>query len=397
MCYTSVNMKGFFALSLAVFLLAPGLALATGPDIAIRARDISFSKDILVAGDNIRLYATLENVGTTDISGYVAFFQGDISLGTSQSVTLVANGLDEQVWVDFTVPVSSFNIRAEIRGTDPQDINPANDLALTPLFTPILDDDGDGIENDEDNCPNDANADQKDSDSDGLGDVCDSDDDDDGLSDGVESELGTNPISKDSDGDGVNDATDIFPLDPAKTKKEVAVVVAPPVVATTTTQTEVIPATEVISEDATSTDSAENAVDLSATTVTDLEANFKISPKAAFEYSPVSWKSYAFRVLASANGATSITWDFGDGVTSAQSNVTHTYQKSGTYQVSLTVSDVDGNTLSDTQEIKISFFHLANPIVKIAIGTLLLLLISSSILAFKKSKQKVASGSKTKA
>ena len=390
-------MKGFFALLVAVFLVAPSLALATtGSDIAIRARDISFSKDILVAGDDIRLYATLENVGTTDISGYVAFFQGDISLGTSQAVTLVADGLDEQVWVDFTVPVSSFNIRAEIRGTDPQDINPDNDLALTPLFTPILDDDGDGIENDEDNCPNDANADQKDSDGDGLGDVCDSDDDDDGLSDDVESELDTNSISKDSDGDGVNDATDVFPLDPAKTKKEVAVVVASPISNVAPTQSIAVPVAEITSEDALPT-SAEDGAENLETTVTDLEANYKTSPKAAFEYSPVNWRTYAFRVLASANGATSVTWDFGDGVTSAQSNVNHTYQKAGIYQVSLTVSDVDGKALTDSQEIEISFFHLANPVVKIAIGALLILLISSLVLAFKKSKQKVVATNKTRA
>ena len=49
----------------------------------------------------------------------------------------------------------------------------------TPAFTINLtvasqDGDGDGVPDDEDNCPNDANADQADTDGDGLGDVCDS-------------------------------------------------------------------------------------------------------------------------------------------------------------------------------------------------------------------------------
>lgn len=43
--------------------------------------------------------------------------------------------------------------------------------------------DGDGILNDDDNCPDDANADQLDTDSDGEGDACDMDDDNDGVPD----------------------------------------------------------------------------------------------------------------------------------------------------------------------------------------------------------------------
>ena len=57
-------------------------------------------------------------------------------------------------------------------------------LAGTEIFTPgDSDRDGDGVPDDEDNCPDDANPDQSDLDGDLLGDVCDEDDDNDDVGD----------------------------------------------------------------------------------------------------------------------------------------------------------------------------------------------------------------------
>lgn len=99
------------------------------------------------------------------------------------------------------------------------------------------DSDDDGIVDDEDNCPDTANADQADSDGDGVGDACDDDTgnneedadgdgvnddedncpdvanedqadaDDDGIGDACDDDTG----GEDSDGDGVNDADDNCP------------------------------------------------------------------------------------------------------------------------------------------------------------------------------------------
>ena len=75
---------------------------------------------------------------------------------------------------------------------------------------PIVDRDLDGLNNDVDNCPEDANVDQADADGDGLGDVCDADADGDGTEDlrqdncpGV-----PNPDQADFDLDGEGDACD---------------------------------------------------------------------------------------------------------------------------------------------------------------------------------------------
>ena len=72
-----------------------------------------------------------------------------------------------------------------------------------------FDSDADGVLNSIDNCPTMANPNQLDNDSDGLGDVCDPDDDNDGLTDVEEAALGTNPFLQDTDGDGLLDGEEV--------------------------------------------------------------------------------------------------------------------------------------------------------------------------------------------
>ncbi|MEZ5506847.1 MAG: thrombospondin type 3 repeat-containing protein [Gammaproteobacteria bacterium] len=76
------------------------------------------------------------------------------------------------------------------------------------------DTDGDGVADDADNCPSDANADQADADSDGRGDVCDSieppaDQDGDGVNDDIDNcPAVSNANQSDMDGDGQGDFCD---------------------------------------------------------------------------------------------------------------------------------------------------------------------------------------------
>ena len=71
----------------------------------------------------------------------------------------------------------------------------------------FVDIDGDGINDNVDNCPSVSNHNQVDTDSDGKGDACDTDDDNDGMPDSYEKSEGFNPLDKsdasaDADGDG---------------------------------------------------------------------------------------------------------------------------------------------------------------------------------------------------
>ncbi|MFL5907759.1 MAG: thrombospondin type 3 repeat-containing protein [Solirubrobacterales bacterium] len=78
--------------------------------------------------------------------------------------------------------------------------------------------DGDGVPDDEDNCPGVANPPQGDLDMDGIGNACDPDIDGDGVPNGQENPAGcptdSSPTNPDSDNDGVNDGQDAFPCDP---------------------------------------------------------------------------------------------------------------------------------------------------------------------------------------
>jgi hypothetical protein len=84
----------------------------------------------------------------------------------------------------------------------------AEDSIEITIF-PNPDNDGDGILNDDDNCPDDANPQQEDMDEDGRGDICDDDRDGDGFINNDDNcpDI-ANPDQEDTDSDGVGDACD---------------------------------------------------------------------------------------------------------------------------------------------------------------------------------------------
>jgi hypothetical protein len=357
-------------------------AHASTADLGIDAGGISFSDD-LIAGSEVRVYAQVTNVGDQDVSGYVSFFQGSVPIGDSQVISVRAGGLPEEVYVDFLVPSGSFNIRAEIRGTDPQDGNQDNDAAITKLFTPVLDDDRDSVENDEDNCRSKANADQKDSDGDGAGDACDEDDDNDSMTDEVERELGTDPTKADSDGDGVADAKDAYPTDTTRTIVEKEAVV--PVVSLQTLEDNpdiqtTTPSSSSIEEGNSAgieTGEESEAGEIAVQSSDELEpSDLTLSPNAVFTYSRKSWNSFEFKSVMPETDGNQYQWDFGDGVTSSRSSVEHTYSRPGEYQVSFRVADSSGGVSSDSTIVRVPFWTFQNRMVTVLTAFLGLLLLA---------------------
>lgn len=107
-----------------------------------------------------------------------------------------------------------------LHGTDPNNpdtdgdgVNDGDEVAAgtDPTTPDVADTDGDGVADNADNCPNVANADQVDSDNDGIGNACEPDSDGDGVVDDDDAFPNDPTETTDSDGDGVGDNGDPFP------------------------------------------------------------------------------------------------------------------------------------------------------------------------------------------
>jgi hypothetical protein len=330
-----------------ILILAPLSASASTVDLGIAASSISFSKETLVAGDQVRIYAQISNQGDVDVSGYVSFFQASVPIGDSQVVSVRAGGQKDEVYVDFIVPTSEFNIRAEIRGSDPLDTNSDNDVALTGLFTPIFDNDLDGVANENDNCPDDSNADQSDSDADGVGDVCDSVpvvDVGDGGDEGSEGDEGGDSEAETVIEEVVQDIVDELTEGQSAVSDQAG--------------------TEVLDQEELATTSDQIPS----------RRSLHVSPEAAFTYEQTDWNTYRFQAQAPQQGYT-FEWDFGDGTISSSADVEHVFRKYGEFTVTLRMTDKSGQVTHDSADVQISFFDLQNRMVQTLIGILVVLML----------------------
>ena len=158
-------------------------------DLSLNVSDITFSEKEPLAGEKVRVFARVFNLGDEDVYGFVVFSMNHEALGEPQPISVKVGTYDD-VFFDWVANGGTFDVEAKIAATRPADEDSLNDSAIQENYFVDLDADGDGI-----------------------GDTKDNDNDNDGLTDETEKSLGTNPRQPDSDGDTVIDSKDAFPLD----------------------------------------------------------------------------------------------------------------------------------------------------------------------------------------
>ncbi|MFH1546485.1 MAG: PKD domain-containing protein [Patescibacteria group bacterium] len=176
---------------LLAFIFVPAALAAFENDLSISSDELTMHPASgVVHGQMVKVYATVRSNGSEDFIGTVKFFVDGAQIATDQPVSVKSGGVPDEVFVNWNAVVGNHKISAQIYPFETEGDNPANNFAEKDFF---IDADSDG---------------------DGVGDLLDIDDDNDGLKDSEEENIGTNPKKSDTDNDGAGDAVDVFPLDP---------------------------------------------------------------------------------------------------------------------------------------------------------------------------------------
>ena len=124
-------MKKLFII-LALFLL-PAFASAK-TDLSLAETSIALSKTAVLAGDTVRIYARVFNLGDTDVSGFVVFTNNGQELLEPRQISVRPNTYDD-VFIDWLVTVGENIIQAKITGATPTDENEGNNATVEKVVT----------------------------------------------------------------------------------------------------------------------------------------------------------------------------------------------------------------------------------------------------------------------
>lgn len=375
-------MKWCYSIFLVAFLLFPVVVLAT-TDLGIGELDVKFSIAKPLAGQEVRIYATVHNYEQQDARAKVRFLVNGQQIGNTQPLTVIV-GAKSTVFVDWQPQEGYYNIVAEVIDIDPADGASNNDRVEIKEFLVDLDTDNDGVH-----------------------DTADLDDDNDGIDDGVERINGTNPLKSDTDNDGFNDKEDASPNDPdehsdfdkdgigdnqdpdddndgvldAAKKEQVAGQSA-------NDMTNLLPA-EIIQA---APPSPLKVLDASQEEGYGLEKVDYTFPDqlegelgAMIAKNRIGWNKWVFDVLGAGSDLNYL-WDFGDGSTSNGKSPEHAFPGRGQYKITLAVSNGQDAVGQAQDFIKIGFWHLGNPWLQIILGVAGLFVISLLIIIFTPAK-----------
>lgn len=340
-------LKVLLLLILLPISLWPQPSQAAGSDLGFVYSNFRFSQTPFIAGQKVRFYAAVRNVGTVDAKGLVSFYFTNELIGEPVEVSTAVGGSYDEVWTDFIVPDHEFNIEVQLRSEGDTDLS--NNSYLSPRYTPILDSDNDGVANDKDNCPHNANRSQLDSDHDGIGDVCDS------------TPLPPEPVIAP-------------PIVVAPVPVPAPIVVAPPAPIAKAKPAPVVNAKSVAPAAVAEAPNEAPAapIELAVQAAPAITSDFHVSPLARFSYTRAGWNAYQFAAWEP-NQEAVYTWQINNGETRPGSNMDYVFKHPGKYTVSLLVAQADGTFVSDEAQIYVSFFHLENPWLSALLGLMVAL------------------------